>query len=80
MQSAVDIAGRSVSQCSTTKTSGAQCFEGNLDIEYIMGVAQVSQFCCKLTFALVERFDDQTCYYAALIEIGGIVGILVCWW
>lgn len=38
-QSAVDNGGYETSTCSTT-SSGTQCDEGNLDIQYIMGVAQ----------------------------------------
>lgn len=39
LQPAVDIGGYVTAACSSSG-SGAQCNEGNLDIQYIMGVAQ----------------------------------------
>lgn len=43
-QAAIDIGGQSVATCNTNDAPTAKngCFEGNLDIQYIMGMAQVT--------------------------------------
>jgi len=44
VQSAIDVGGYQVLQCNTNSGPYAQgtCFEGNLDIQYIMGMAQIT--------------------------------------
>ncbi len=39
-QSPIDIGGYETSSCSTS--GSPDCYEGNLDLQYIMGVSQVS--------------------------------------
>lgn len=41
-QSAVSVGGHSLTTCPSTSSNTEDCFEGNLDIQYIMGVAQVT--------------------------------------
>jgi hypothetical protein len=44
VQAALDVGGHQVLTCNTNSNPLAQggCFEGNLDIQYIMGMAQVT--------------------------------------
>jgi tripeptidyl-peptidase-1 len=39
-QRAISIGGRTITKCPTSTSASQSCFEGNLDIQYIMGVAQ----------------------------------------
>ncbi len=39
-QRAISIGGHTISACPTSLTASQSCFEGNLDIQYLMGIAQ----------------------------------------
>lgn len=62
-QKAIDIGGFETSTCSTTGT-GKDCFEGNLDIQYIMGISQV----CNNNLETILIF----------LYLGHLIYLLVC--
>jgi hypothetical protein len=53
VQAAEVIGGYDTSSCSTTAGSGNNCFEANLDTQYLMGIAQQTATQGKNPFSLV---------------------------
>ncbi len=60
VQPAISIGGHMNDSCSTTG-KGNSCFEGNLDVQYIMGIAQVNHFVLSMS---VQANVDYTLYVA----------------